>query len=126
MGETGETGETRERTGSFRTPFPEGLPPTTVPVHPTQLYEAIGLGLLGWILIQWRRRGVSDATVFGRYLVAAGALRFGIEFLRVNERVAFGLSVAHLVSLAVIAIGGIMLVAADRTRRTVPAGSQLH
>ena len=26
--------------------FPEGLPPTTVPVHPTQLYEAIGLGLL--------------------------------------------------------------------------------
>ena len=28
--------------------FPEGLPPTTVPVHPTQLCEAMGLGLLGW------------------------------------------------------------------------------
>ena len=59
-----------------RSRFPRE-PPTTVPVHPTQLYEAICLGLLGWILIQWRRRGVSDATVLGRYLVAAGVLRSG-------------------------------------------------
>jgi phosphatidylglycerol:prolipoprotein diacylglycerol transferase len=105
--------------------FPEGLPPTTVPVHPTQLYEAAGLGLLGWILIQWRRRGVSDATVLGRYLVAVGVLRFGIEFLRVNTRVAFNLSVAHLVSLAAIALGGIVLLVTHPTRRTVPSGSQL-
>ncbi|HEX6212692.1 MAG TPA: prolipoprotein diacylglyceryl transferase family protein, partial [Methylomirabilota bacterium] len=28
--------------------FPEGLPPTTVPVHPTQLYEAAFLGWLAW------------------------------------------------------------------------------
>jgi phosphatidylglycerol:prolipoprotein diacylglycerol transferase len=105
--------------------FPEGLPPTTVPVHPTQLYEAIGLGLLGWVLIRWRRRGVSDAVVLGRYFVIAGALRFGIEFLRVNERVAFGLSVAHLVSLATIALGGILLLIAHPTRRTVFSGSQL-
>lgn len=103
--------------------FPEGLPPTTVPVHPTQLYEAIGLGLLGGVLIRWRRRGVSDATVLGRYLVTAGVLRFGIEFLRVNERVAFGLSVAHLVSLAVIVLGGILLIA-HPTRRIVSSGSQ--
>lgn len=105
--------------------FPEGLPPTTVPVHPTQLYEAIGLGLLGWVLIQWRRRGVADATVLGRYLVIAGVLRFGIEFLRVNERVAFGLSVAHLVSLAVIVLGGVVVLIAHPTRRTVSSGSQL-
>ena len=49
-----------------------------------------------------------DATVLGRYFVSAGALRFGIEFLRVNERVAFGLSVAHLVSTAAIALGAIV------------------
>jgi phosphatidylglycerol:prolipoprotein diacylglycerol transferase len=105
--------------------FPEGLPPTTVPVHPTQLYEAIGLGLLGWVLIQWRRRGMPDAIVLGRYLVTAGVLRFGIEFLRVNVRVAFGLSVAHLVSLAVIALGALVLAIAHPTRRIVPAGSRL-
>jgi len=91
--------------------FPEGLPPTTVPVHPTQLYEAIGLGLLGWLLVRWRRSGVRDTVVLGRYLVGAGTLRFVIEFIRVNERVASGLSVAHLVSLAAIAVGVGMLVA---------------
>lgn len=85
--------------------FPQGLPPTTVPVHPTQLYEAIGLGILGWVLLRWRRDGVDDATVLGRYLVAAGALRFVIELIRVNTRVVLGLSVAHLVSLAVIVVG---------------------
>jgi phosphatidylglycerol---prolipoprotein diacylglyceryl transferase len=93
--------------------FPEGLPPTTVPVHPTQLYEAIGLGVLGWLLIRWRRRGVADAIVLGRYLVGAGTLRFVIEFIRVNERVALGLSVAHLVSLAAIAAGIGILFASD-------------
>jgi len=85
--------------------FPEGRPPTTVRVHPTQLYEAIGLGLLGWFLLRWRRSGVRDAVVLGRYLVGAGTLRFLIEFIRVDERVAFGLSVAHLVSLVAIGVG---------------------
>ena len=62
---------------------------------------------------------------FGTVPRRSWRLTFGIEFLRVNERVAFGLSVADLVSLAVIAVGGIMLLAADRTRQTVPSGSQL-
>ncbi|MCI0365772.1 MAG: prolipoprotein diacylglyceryl transferase [Phycisphaerales bacterium] len=82
--------------------FPEGLPPTTVPVHPTQLYEAIGLGLIAWSLLRWRRRREGDTIALGRYLVAAGALRFFIEFIRVNARIAFGLSVAHLMSMAAI------------------------
>ena len=85
--------------------FPEGLPPTTAPVHPTQLYEAVGLALLGLLLLRWRRRDVPDAVVLGRYLVGAGVLRFLIEFIRVNERIAFGLSVAHFASLAGIALG---------------------
>jgi Prolipoprotein diacylglyceryl transferase len=72
--------------------------------------EAIGLGLLGWVLLRWRRSGVRDTIVLARYLVGAGALRFAIEFIRVNERVAFGLSVAHLVSLAAVVIGIGMLI----------------
>jgi phosphatidylglycerol:prolipoprotein diacylglycerol transferase len=99
--------------------FPEGLPPTTVPVHPTQLYEAIGLGLLGWLLVRWRRSDVPDRIVLGRYLVSAGTLRFVIEFIRVNERVAFGLSVAHLVSLGAIAVGICMIVVSQPARRAV-------
>jgi phosphatidylglycerol:prolipoprotein diacylglycerol transferase len=95
--------------------FPQGLPPTTLPVHPTQLYEAIGLGVLGWLLIRWRRRGVADGIVLSRYLVGAGTLRFVVEFIRVNKRVAFGLSVAHLVSLAAVAAGIGLLAVHQRT-----------
>lgn len=97
--------------------FPEGLPPTAVPVHPTQLYEASGLGLLAWSLLRWRQRAVGDTIVLGRYLIAAGALRFFIEFIRVNERVAFGLTVAHVMSLAAIAVGVGMLIVPQRVRR---------
>lgn len=89
--------------------FPQGLPPTTVPVHPTQLYEAVGLAVLGWMLLRWRRQGLEDKVVLGRYLIAAGALRFGIEFIRVNTRVVWGFTVAHLISLAVITVGVSML-----------------
>jgi phosphatidylglycerol---prolipoprotein diacylglyceryl transferase len=94
--------------------FPQGLPPTDVPVHPTQLYEAAGLGVLGWLLIRWRRQGRADAAVLGRYFLGAGALRFAVEFLRVNERIAAGLSVAHLVSLAAMAVGLALIVRARR------------
>ena len=97
--------------------FPEGLPPTAVPVHPTQLYEAIGLAVLGWWLLRWRRGRVPDTVVLARYLIGAGALRFIIEFIRVNERVAFGLSVAHLVSLAAIGLGVSMLLTSQPGRR---------
>ena len=65
--------------------FPQGLPPTDVPVHPTQIYEAICLAVLGWLLLRWRRTGVSDRQVIGRYLLTAGTVRFAIEFIRVNE-----------------------------------------
>ena len=90
--------------------FPEGLPPTTVRVHPTQIYEAIALAVIAVWLIRWRRRGVDDAAILGRYLVLAGTVRFAIEFIRINERVLFGLTVAHLASLAIIAIGSVLLV----------------
>ena len=99
--------------------FPQGLPPTTTPVHPTQLYEAAGLALLGWMLLRWRRHGLEDRAVLGRYLVAAGGLRFAIEFIRVNTRVVGGLTVAHLVSLAVITVG-VALLALSRAEGHLP------
>ncbi len=85
--------------------FPKGLPPTTDRVHPTQIYEAIFLGFLAWVLIRWRRRGVSDRAVLGRYLVIAGGFRFLLEFVRVNTRVAGPLTVAHFFALAVVLLG---------------------
>lgn len=94
--------------------FPRGLPPTDVPVHPTQLYEAAFLALLAWILIRWRRRSVSDLTVLGRYFVLAGGFRFLLEFVRVNTRVLGPLTVAHMFSALVVGLGVVLLTASRR------------
>jgi phosphatidylglycerol:prolipoprotein diacylglycerol transferase len=97
--------------------FPEGLPPTHVPVHPTQLYEAIALAALAWALIHWRRADVDDAVVFGRYLVLAGSTRFVIEFIRVNARLFGPFTLAQLISSVLVAIGMVMILR-QRTRFT--------
>lgn len=90
--------------------FPNGLPPTLVPVHPTQLYEAALLVPLALLLMRWRRAGLSDRLVLGRYLAVVGVVRFAIEFIRVNERVAGPLTVAHIAALVTIAVGVACLV----------------
>jgi phosphatidylglycerol:prolipoprotein diacylglycerol transferase len=84
--------------------FPEGAPPTTVPVHPTQLYEVVWLLLLGAFL--WRRRR-SSAFLFGEYLIGAGIGRFAVEIWRVNTRVAHGLTEAQWIALGLVAVGGL-------------------
>ena len=111
--------------------FPEGLPPTTaanmlrffgeastpgtpaltvISVHPTQLYEV----LLGFamFLILWRMRDHHhrDGWLFGMYATLAGAERFAIEFVRAKPGVlAFGLSAAQLVALAVMLTGLVLI-----------------
>jgi phosphatidylglycerol---prolipoprotein diacylglyceryl transferase len=89
--------------------FPRGLPPTTDRVHPTQIYEAIFLAVLAWLLIRWRRRGVPDRIVVGRYFLLAGAFRFLLEFVRVNTRVAGPLTVAHFFALGIVMLGIVLL-----------------
>jgi phosphatidylglycerol:prolipoprotein diacylglycerol transferase len=100
--------------------FPKGLPPTDVRVHPTQLYEMAALFVVAWLLIRWRRQGVPDAIVIGRYLVLAGAIRFAIEFIRVNVRIVGPFTLAHLVSGA-LAVVGVIILATSRNAAVVPA-----
>jgi phosphatidylglycerol:prolipoprotein diacylglycerol transferase len=97
--------------------FPRGLPPTDVPVHPTQLYEAIPLAALAWLLLRWRRQGTPDPVVLGRYLALAGALRFAIEFVRVNAPVLGPLTLAQLWSAALLVSGILIAIRAPRMSR---------
>ncbi len=99
--------------------FPKGLPPTTVPVHPTQLYEFVFLALLAGLLVHWRRIGVPDRLLLARYCILAGAFRFTLEFIRVNVRVAAGLTVAQFASLALLLAGVSLLL--WRSRATAAA-----
>jgi phosphatidylglycerol---prolipoprotein diacylglyceryl transferase len=95
--------------------FPKGLPPTDIPVHPTQLYELALLLPVVWLLIRWRRNGVADRVVVGRYLLLAGLIRFGIEFIRVNEPVAGPFTLAHLIAGAITIAGVYLLVTKHST-----------
>jgi phosphatidylglycerol---prolipoprotein diacylglyceryl transferase len=89
--------------------FPKGAPPTIDPVtgrvfsvHPTQLYEVAWLLLIGALL--WRRRR-SSPFLFGEYLIAAAIGRFAIEFVRVNEPLALGLTQPQWIAIGLAAIG---------------------
>jgi phosphatidylglycerol:prolipoprotein diacylglycerol transferase len=104
--------------------FPQGLPPTIARVHPTQLYEAAALVPVAWLLFRWRRQGRPDRFVLGAYLALAGSVRFAIEFLRVDVRVLGILSVAHIASLAAVAVGVLFLAGVFGPSVPAPARSR--
>ncbi len=84
--------------------YPEGTVPTTDEVHPTPVYETLVMSAVAWLL--WRRRdAMPPGGLFALYLVLAGGERFLVEFVRRNEEVLLGLSLAQIVSLAMIAGG---------------------
>jgi phosphatidylglycerol:prolipoprotein diacylglycerol transferase len=82
--------------------FPEGAPPTAVPVHPTQLYEVAWLLVVGALL--WKRRRASP-FLFGEYLMCAAVGRFAIEFLRVNDPLAIGLTQPQWIAIGLFTLG---------------------
>lgn len=92
---------------AFGVVFPEGSPAYELygatAVHPTQLYEAAFLLALGVALLF-----VKNGFAFPLYLMGYGAWRFGIEFLRADDRgkiFSIPLSPAQIISLFLILLG---------------------
>jgi phosphatidylglycerol:prolipoprotein diacylglycerol transferase len=78
-------------------------------VHPTPVYESLAMGLVALVL--WRLRGrLAPGMVFALYLVLSGLERLLVEFVRRNDDVAIGLTLAQLVSVAMLAAGAAWLV----------------
>ena len=73
--------------------FPLGLPPTNVPVHPTQLYETLGLLIVAVLLVRMRRQRRPASTVLGAYLMLAGLLRIADTLDRSGRQVVRSVSV---------------------------------
>src|SRR5690606_35147988 len=90
--------------------FPQGLPTTATPVHPTQLYETLALVPIAWALVRWRRQRRPDAFVLGAYLIATGSLRFLIELLRMRESLFGPFAVAHVFAFMAVCVGVVLLV----------------
>jgi len=94
--------------------YPEGVVPTTEVVHPTPIYETLSMCLVAWAL--WRARdSLRPGLLFACYLVLAGTERFLVEFVRRNDAVVAGLTEAQLLSLVMMAAGGVWLWRASRS-----------
>ncbi len=99
--------------GPWAMSYPDGTKPTHQTVHPTPVYETLVMGLVALVL--WRLRDrLTNGLLFALYLVLAGAERFLIEFIRRNDDLALGLTLAQLLSVAMMLIGGIWLLLAFR------------
>ena len=99
--------------------FPKGSPPTTETVHPTQIYEAAaGLALFAFLWFNRKRFEKTPGLLWGLYLVLAGLERFLVEFLRLNEPGALGLTPAQWVSVILMLLGVATLVWVSGRRST--------
>jgi len=91
------------------------LPPDAVaslPVHPTQLYEALGNLLLFALLlaVSKRRGGLPPGRATTLYLLGYAVLRFSLECLRGDHirGVYFGLSTSQYVAM-IVAVGALTI-----------------
>lgn len=98
---------------------PESLAPRGVPLHPTQLYDALANFFIAGLLWAWGRRGGFSAGR-GRlalaYLALASAASLGMEAFRDDARGALGPWTATTVIAAGLLVAGTVGLA--RVRRT--------
>lgn len=100
--------------------FPEGSPPTTVPVHPTQIYEILfTLPIFGLMWAQ-RTRRLPEYFIFWEFCFLYGIQRFAIELWRINPEIALGLTAAQWlsVSMSILGAGGMLWVWRGRARKS--------
>lgn len=109
----------------FCMPFPNGIVPTTIPVHPTPLYEALAGFVIAAILWKIRKLFKHPGILFAIYLVGTGFSRFFIEFIRRADGRPdrfLDLRDAHWIALAQVALGVAMVIWA--MLRTIPKGHE--
>jgi phosphatidylglycerol:prolipoprotein diacylglycerol transferase len=96
--------------------YPNGIVPDNTPCHPTPVYEML-LGVSGFLLMwmYFRKKNYPDGKLFAIYLVMSSVFRFGIEMLRLNPRLLFGLSEAQLISIVLFGVGCVWILLLNRT-----------
>jgi phosphatidylglycerol---prolipoprotein diacylglyceryl transferase len=87
-----------------------GIPyPPGTRVHPTPIYEFIQAVVVFGILWSLRKNNYPPGTLAWLYLILAGFSRFVVEFWRINPALGWGLSEAQWFSLALSALGFVLL-----------------
>jgi phosphatidylglycerol---prolipoprotein diacylglyceryl transferase len=99
--------------------------PLGIPLHPTQIYEAIAEFVIFWVLYRQIRRPHREGQIIGLYLILYPAARFAIEFVRAHEQAnPFGLplSASQWIAAALI-VAGIWAVRSKRGTGLQPVQS---
>lgn len=81
--------------------------PLNVPLHPTQIYEGVGLLVLVGLLI-WFGKGKVPGRTFSLYLTGAAILRFTVELFRGDPRGTvplLGLSTSQGIAIGLFLVG---------------------
>jgi len=89
--------------------FPKGVVPTNEKVHPTPIYDMIFLLTIFGILWKIRKKELPAGFKFSLYLVMLGTERIITEFYRTTSKVFSGLTLAQLISIGLIIIGGSLI-----------------
>ena len=98
--------------------FPNGLVPTTLPVHPTPIYETIFSLILFSILWKNRKRDFPAGTMLGAMFILYGIERFVAEFWRVTPKVLWGwMSMAQIISVFAILGGAVWILIINNKSR---------
>ena len=96
-----------------------------VRVHPAPVYES--LAYFAIFCLMWSiRKKAPEGRLISLYLLLEGLARFLVEFVRINPRVAFGLTEAQLISLVMITLGLALWAATASRQATVEAPSAMH
>ncbi|NIX14328.1 MAG: hypothetical protein GWN11_00195 [Candidatus Dadabacteria bacterium] len=86
--------------------FPNGSPPTTQLVHPTQIYDTILMIFIFLILWAIRKSNFPTGWMFSLTLIILGIQRFFIEFIRsTSPSFIDGYSQAQLISIVIFIFG---------------------
>lgn len=85
--------------------YPNGIVPSSIPVYPTPLFEVFFSFMVLVALLKIRKRELPEGQLFFLYLVLNGLPRFLVEFIRLNPKLALGLTQAQFVGLLFIALG---------------------
>lgn len=90
--------------------FPNGSPPTLERVHPTQVYDTVCMLILFAVLWKIRKKDYPTGWLTAVTMIALGAQRFLVEFLReTTPSFIPGLSQAQVVSVLLVVFGFYML-----------------
>ena len=102
--------------------FPSGHPTGGLPVHPTEIYDALNNFIL-YLLLAWLfRRKKFDGEVFATCLIGYAITRTIMEYFRGDyppDQIHFGLTPGELISIPVFIIGLVLgIVLSNRAHKT--------